>query len=89
MNDIIVSYLIGASVVYKGCYTDVPNDTKDMCDDESYLDCKKCDGNNCNTDMERRGKRCYKCSGLTCFTAGYPNDVSDCLSDCFVGTNSE
>lgn len=72
-------------VFHRGCYADVAEGIKEVCDDSSQLLCTKCTTNNCNNDNVRRGKKCFKCHGIECFIPVMPADVVDCLSDCYMG----
>lgn len=75
------------AVVYKGCYSDTAEGTRDVCDDSTQLICTKCLTKDCNTDKARRGRKCYKCQGLECFKPSHPADVVECLSNCYMGIN--
>lgn len=72
--------------IFRECYADAPIGTRQLCDDESNINCKKCKGNLCNNDNIRLGNKCYKCEGLECFNPGLSYEVN-CLSECFVGIN--
>jgi hypothetical protein len=74
-------------VIYRNCYSDAPNATREICDNEFEIDCTKCQGENCNIDSKRRGTKCFGCNGLECFQPEYPADEIDCLSECYVGLN--
>lgn len=76
-------------IIYRDCYVDAINGTRDVCDDSSDLSCSKCSGKLCNSDKQRRGTKCFKCNGIDCFNAEYPANVVDCLSNCYVGVNRE
>jgi hypothetical protein len=72
--------------IYRDCYADAPQMTKDLCDDPSNLECSKCTTSNCNIDTARRGSKCFKCSGIECFNPTLAN-IQDCQSSCYVGVN--
>lgn len=74
------------NVIHKNCISDLPNSTKELCDDSSYLDCKRCSNENCNTDNQREGTKCYKCVGAECLIPGI-DDLVDCRSSCYIGLN--
>lgn len=76
-------------VIYRGCYGDAAEGTKEVCDDSSQLLCTKCSTRNCNSDTSRRGHKCFKCSGVQCFKPDYPADTVDCLSNCYLGVNEQ
>lgn len=73
-------------VSLRDCYADAAKGTRQICDDESEIQCTKCKGNLCNTDTQRRGRKCFKCEGLEC--AGDMSNAVDCLSECYVGVNA-
>ena len=75
-------------MVYKDCYADAPESTREICDDPSNIACSKCKGNLCNNEVKRRGTKCFKCEGLECMTPVFP-DIVECLSDCYVGLNTK
>lgn len=83
----VTLYDTNDEVFHRGCYSDVANGTREVCDDPSQLLCTKCTSADCNRDTVRRGKKCFKCQGLGCFTPEYPADVVDCLSNCYMGIN--
>lgn len=74
-------------VIYRDCYADAPSGTRELCDDSSNLECTKCSGNLCNVDVKRRGSKCFRCSGISCFTPSLA-DLVDCQSSCYVGLNA-
>ena len=75
-------------IQHKNCYSDVVDETRNICDDVNQLDCSKCVGNDCNIDTQQRGLKCFKCSGLTCFEPEDPSDVVGCVAPgCYVGLN--
>lgn len=74
-------------VTFRDCYADSPNGTRELCDDSANLQCTKCEGSLCNVDSRRRGNKCYKCEGIDCVNPGLAS-VTDCLSECYVGINS-
>lgn len=75
-------------VNYRDCYVDASEGTRNICDNNDLI-CTKCNGSNCNTDVSRRGSKCFKCEGIACFKEiNYPADVVDCSSEgCFTGLN--
>lgn len=85
----ITLYDVHDKVNFRGCFSDSAVGTQEVCSDNSQLLCTKCKNRNCNSDTKRRGKKCFKCSGLECFTPNYPADVVECLSDCYVGVNGK
>jgi hypothetical protein len=89
MQGCITLYDTNDKVNYRGCFSDAAMGTQDVCNDQKQLLCTKCGTRNCNTDIKRRGKKCFKCAGLRCFTPSYPSDVVDCLSNCYVGVNEK
>lgn len=84
----ITLYDVNDKVNFRGCFSDAAVGTQEVCNDISELLCTKCSNRNCNVDTKRRGKKCFKCSGLDCFTPNYPADIVECLSDCYVGVNA-
>lgn len=75
------------AVIFRDCFADAPTGTRELCNDPTNLQCTKCEGNLCNVDSRRRGNKCYKCEGIDCVNPGLPS-VVDCLSECYVGVNS-
>lgn len=84
----VTLYNSNNEVNFRGCYSDVAEGTKNVCDDTSDLLCTKCTTANCNRDTVRRGRKCFKCEGIGCFQPDFPADTVDCLSDCYTGINS-
>lgn len=73
--------------VFKGCYGDIPDTTRAVCDDENYLDCKKCSGGDCNVHTQREGNKCHQCTGVDCLVVSGVSNLVDCRSSCFIGMN--
>jgi hypothetical protein len=73
----------------KNCYSDLPQSTRDLCSDSNYLDCKKCTGKDCNTDVKRDGLKCHQCTGLDCLEIKTVSDLVDCRSSCYIGMNGK
>lgn len=73
-------------VIYRDCYADSSERTRDVCNDPSNLGCTTCYGNLCNVDVKRRGSKCFRCSGISCFNPSLA-DLVDCQSSCYVGLN--
>lgn len=74
-------------VIFRECYADAPAATREICDDPTNIACTKCKGNLCNSDVMRRGSKCFKCEGPECLNPSLP-DTLDCLSGCYVGLNA-
>lgn len=72
--------------IHKNCLSDLPESTKELCNDPDYLDCKKCLGENCNTDETREGTKCFQCTGAECLIPDQSNLV-DCRSACYIALN--
>lgn len=86
-NDACITfYGSNDKVIYKDCYDDVPSETQNICNNSDNLKCTKCSGSLCNTDIKRRGSKCFQCAGIDCFHPTI-SDIVDCLSDCFVGVD--
>lgn len=77
-----------SNVIGKNCLSDIPDISKDLCTDSTFLDCENCVGTDCNTNFVRAGTKCYQCNGLECLIASIA-DVVDCTSPCYVGTNGK
>lgn len=80
----LVEQFTDGNVMLKSCYADIPDATREACDDSEFLDCKKCSGENCNTDTQREGTKCFECSGDDC-----PGTLVDCHSSCYVGMDGK
>lgn len=80
---------LDGSIVLKSCYADIPAQTRQLCDDEGFLDCKKCSGENCNSDSHREGRKCHQCEGADCLVIATASTLVDCRSTCYVGVNCE
>ena len=65
----------------------MPDLTREICSDENFLDCKKCSGDNCNTDRTREGRKCHQCSGDSCLVIEGAGTLVDCRSPCYIGVN--
>lgn len=88
MTSISVRFIsLDASVLMKSCYADIPDSTRVLCDDENYLDCKKCSGENCNVHTQREGTKCHQCSGVDCLVISGLSNLVDCQSSCYIGMN--
>jgi hypothetical protein len=74
-------------VIYRDCYADSPETTRAICDSNS-IECSKCTGSFCNKDTQRKGTKCFKCEGISCFNPSLA-DVVDCAGGCYVGVNSQ
>ena len=80
--------LTESNVISKNCLSDIPNVSKDLCKDNTYLDCEICTGFDCNTNNVRAGTKCYQCTGLECLNVNVA-DIVDCSSSCYVGINGK
>ncbi|KAG5682586.1 hypothetical protein PVAND_011931 [Polypedilum vanderplanki] len=76
-----------SKAIYRNCYSNVNDVVQSFCDDPTNLECTKCENSNCNIDMKRRGTKCFKCSGIECFTISSLSNTLNCQSGCFVGIN--
>lgn len=76
-------------MLLKSCYADIPDATRELCDDSNFLDCKKCTGENCNVATTREGTKCHQCIGSDCLLIDTPATLVDCRSDCYIGMNCE
>lgn len=67
------------------------DDKKIVCNSLTNINCIKCDGNDCNTEIERIGNNCYKCTGATCLQPNVPSVTclkdSEGKSDCYTEIN--
>jgi hypothetical protein len=70
------------------CYSDIPNVTRELCDSSNYIDCKKCQGTNCNNQVKRDGHKCHKCSGIDCLFVS-AGTIVDCESSCYIGKDGK
>lgn len=87
--DISISFPTDGTVLLRSCYSDVPDATRELCDDSSYIDCKKCVGDNCNTATTRDGIKCHECSGVDCLIIETVSTVVDCRTSCYIGLNGK
>ncbi|CRL01118.1 CLUMA_CG014195, isoform A, partial [Clunio marinus] len=79
-----------SEVIYRDCYVDAAQGTKNICDNLNDLTCTQCSGINCNNDLERRGTKCLKCEGLECFNVIDTSNSIDCSGNgCYVGLNEK
>lgn len=83
-----LNFLVGG-VLIKTCFADIPDSTRELCNDANYLDCKKCSGGSCNTDTKREGTKCHQCSGADCLVVDAVANLVDCRSSCYIGMNCE
>ena len=74
------------AVLMRECNADVPDGTREYCDDPTNLQCTKCKENLCNTDVQRRGNMCFKCEGINCVNLAPGSEVA-CDTECYVGVN--
>lgn len=86
---LIIKIFEDGGVLKKGCYSDIPDSTRDLCDDANYLDCKKCSGESCNMETKREGIKCHQCSGVDCLIIDTQSSLIDCRSSCYIGMNGE
>lgn len=81
------SFFKEGKILLKNCYSDIPASTRQLCDESDYIDCKKCNGNDCNTALTRDGIKCHQCSGIDCLVIENVANLVDCHSSCYIGIN--
>lgn len=88
-NEACISYYGNENdVIYRDCYSDIQEMTRQTCDESSNLLCSKCTESLCNGGPKLEGKKCFKCSGISCFNPSL-SELVECNSGCFVGTDEQ